>query len=80
MSVKVKNVSPFGDLEAPFVGLLGFGEVVDVADEHAALLLVQPFHYAPGDKAAEAFLKSLAAPADADPAAPADVPGEGEPA
>lgn len=86
MSVKVKNISPFGHLDVPLLGrVVEGGEVFDATEEQAALLLVQPFHYAPGDKAAETFLKALL-PAEEtqDVAAPAvespNASGEGEPA
>jgi hypothetical protein len=86
VSVKVKNISPFGHLDVPLVGrVVEAGEVFDATEEQAALLLMQPFHYAPGDKAAEAFLKALQpaeeVPAVAAPAAEStDASGEGEPA
>jgi hypothetical protein len=80
--VKIKNVSPFGELDVPLLRrIVGPGEVLEVDEEHARLLLIQPFHYAPGDDAAEAFLKALTAPetgeedpseAEAAPAPPAE--------
>ena len=77
MSIKVKNVSPFGHLDVPLLGrVVEAGEVFEAHEEHAAILLAQPFHYAPGDKPAEAFLKAQTAATDA-PEAPAT--GEGEP-
>lgn len=89
MSIKVKNISPFGHLDVPLLGrVVEAGEVFEALDEEAALLLVQPFHYAPADKAAESFLKALLdaqapaeePPADAAPAADPNASGEGEPA
>lgn len=61
--INIKNVSPFGELDIPLIGrIVGRDEVVDVDEEHARLLLIQPFHYAPADAAAEAFLKALTPP------------------
>ena len=46
----IKNVSPFGDLEVPAVGLtILAGETVDVPDAVAESLLEQTFHWASGD-------------------------------
>lgn len=57
---KVKNTSPFGDLFVPTLGVeVAFGEVIDVADDVAASLLEQPFHWSQGDS------KSAPAPAEA---------------
>lgn len=39
---QIKNVSPLGDLDVPLLRrIVRAGEVVDVADEHAARLLEQ---------------------------------------
>jgi hypothetical protein len=79
VSVKVKNISPFGHLDIPLVGrVVEAGEVFDATEDQASQLLAQPFHYAPGDKSAEAFLKALLGATDAPAEAPAT--GEGEPA
>lgn len=44
----VKNVSRFGDLDVPLLGReVAHGEVVDVTDEQAALLLAQPDNWEP---------------------------------
>jgi hypothetical protein len=49
---KIKNVSPFGDLDVPSLGIIvKLGESVDVSDEAAASLLEQPIHWAAGDSA-----------------------------
>lgn len=67
---KITNVSPFGDLDVPLLGLIvAAGETVDVTDEQAAVLLDQPFHWACADDA----------PADETPAAE-DFTSEGAPA
>lgn len=49
---KVKNISPFGDLEVPALGIeVLAGEVVEVSDDAAASLLDQPFHWESADGA-----------------------------
>lgn len=43
---KIKNVSPFGDLDVPLLGrIVASGETVEVTEEHAELLLQQPDNY-----------------------------------
>jgi hypothetical protein len=47
---KVKNVSPFGDLYVPALGIeIKSGETVEVPDELAANMLEQPFNWSAGD-------------------------------
>jgi len=47
---KIKNVSPFGDLDVPSLGItVAFGESVDVSNEAAESLLEQPIHWVAGD-------------------------------
>lgn len=49
---KVKNVSPFGGLEVPSLGIeVEAEEVIEVSDEVAAALLEQPFHWESADGA-----------------------------
>lgn len=66
---KIKNVSPFGDLDIPLLGrVVGAGSVVEVTDEQAAVLLLQEdnFHAA-GDgagKIKEEALEKQAAEAE----------------
>jgi hypothetical protein len=61
--INIKNVSPFGELDVPLLRrIVERDEVIEVDEEHARLLLIQPFHYAPADAAAEAFLKALTPP------------------
>lgn len=39
---KIKNVSPFGDLDVPLLGrVVEHGHIVEVSDEQAAILLQQ---------------------------------------
>ena len=43
---KIKNVSPFGDLDIPLLGqVVGHGKIVEVTDEQAAILLQQPDNF-----------------------------------
>lgn len=45
---KIKNVSPFGDLDVPLLGrVVAAGETVEVTDEQAEALLQQPDNYQP---------------------------------
>jgi hypothetical protein len=51
--MKIRNVSPLGDLDVPLLRRsIAAGEVVDIPDEHAQLL-AQFENFAPADKAAE---------------------------
>lgn len=39
---KIKNVSPFGDLDVPLLGrVFEHGSIIEVSDEDAAVLLMQ---------------------------------------
>jgi hypothetical protein len=70
--MKVKNVSPLGDLVVPALNLVvKAGDVVDVSEEAATSLLEQPANWAPGDaKAAKVAPEPTSTPdAPADPAA-----------
>lgn len=50
--MKIRNVSPMGDLDVPLLGaIVAHGEVVDVADEDAQVLLEQPYHFKLAEKA-----------------------------
>lgn len=58
---KIKNVSPFGDLDIPLLGrVVEAGAVVEVTDDQAAILLRQEdnFHAA-GDGAGDIKKASL---------------------
>lgn len=51
---KIKNVSPFGDLDVPLLGrIVKAGEAVDVSDAHADILLQQEINFQPVTKAAK---------------------------
>jgi hypothetical protein len=42
MSIKIKNVSPFGDLEVPLLGqVVAHGSIVEVTEEQGKILLGQ---------------------------------------
>ena len=42
MSFKIKNVSPFGDLEVPLLGqVVEHGSIIEVSEEQAKILLQQ---------------------------------------
>lgn len=57
---KIRNVSPLGDLEVPLLGRMGdralaAGEEVEVTDEHAKVLLLQPDNFAHVDGNLDGF-------------------------
>lgn len=59
---KIKNVSPFGDLDIPLLGrVVEAGQTVEVTDEQAAILLLQEdnFHAA-GDGAGDIKKEAIA--------------------
>jgi hypothetical protein len=48
MAQKIRNVSPYGDLDVPLLGVVVLaGETVDVTDEQAKNLLAQAENWAP---------------------------------
>lgn len=48
MAKKIRNVSPYGDLDVPLLGVVvPAGGVVDVTDENALILLDQPENWVP---------------------------------
>jgi len=45
---KIKNVSPFGDLEVPLLGIVfEHGTIQEVSEEHARILLMQTDNFQP---------------------------------
>lgn len=57
---KIKNVSPFGDLDVPLLGrVVASGETVEVTDEQAELLLQQPDNYRAVGAAAKGIEKEV---------------------
>jgi hypothetical protein len=63
---KIKNVSPFGDLMVPLLGIeFKHGSIIDVTEEEARILLMQEDNFKPwGPDAREALDKEKAAEAD----------------
>lgn len=48
MTVKIKNVSPFGDLEVPLLGqVVTHGSIIEVTEEQAKVLLTQEDNFKP---------------------------------
>lgn len=63
---KIKNVSPFGDLDVPLLGrVIAAGESVEVTDEQAEVLLQQPDNYQPVGAAAKEIKKEVTSDDDA---------------
>ncbi len=57
---KIKNVSPFGALDVPLLGVIVEpGETVEVTDEQAAVLLLQDLNFAPVGADAKAIVKDV---------------------
>ena len=57
---KIKNVSPFGDLDVPLLGVIvEAGATVEVDDDHAAILLQQELNFAPVGADAKAIVKDV---------------------
>jgi len=51
---KIKNVSPFGDLEVPLLGrIFEHGSILDVTEEQAEVLLRQTDNFQPWGEAAQ---------------------------
>jgi hypothetical protein len=64
---KIKNVSPFGDLEVPLLGVVvEHGKTVDVSDEQAEILLRQVDNFHPYGADARSIAEDVTN--DADPA------------
>jgi hypothetical protein len=81
---KVKNISPFGDLDVPLLGqIFPAGAILDLPDEQAEVLLRQTDNFqAWGDKAHRVQNKALKADAavqdSGEGVAPIAAPEEGE--
>lgn len=62
---KIKNVSPFGDLEVPLLGrVFEHGSIIEVSEEEARILLMQTDNFHPwGPDAREALEKEMEAEA-----------------
>lgn len=87
---KLKNISPLGALDVPLLRrVVEADEIVDVTEDQARVLLLQPDNYQPADKAAKTLAADLTAQQDDDGATshagdnedagtPASGEGEGE--
>lgn len=63
--MKLKNVSPYGDLDVPLLrSLVPAGAQVDVSEDQARRLLPQAENWQPADDEAKAVLADLTKPAD----------------
>lgn len=64
---KLKNTSPLGDLDVPLLRrVIETGEVFEVTEDQARVLLLQPDNYQPADKAAKTLAAALADEQDTD--------------
>lgn len=71
---KLTNISPLGALDVPLLrAVLEPGQTVEVTEDQARTLLLQPGNYAPADKAAKTLAASL--PDRQDPGQPDTRPG-----
>ncbi|MEJ1195077.1 hypothetical protein [Pseudarthrobacter sp. CCNWLW207] len=87
---RLKNISPLGALDVPLLRrVVEADEIVDVTEDQARVLLLQPDNYQPTDKAAKTLAADLTAQQDDDGAdshdgdnedagGPASGEGEGE--
>jgi cell shape-determining protein MreC len=66
---KLKNISPLGALDVPLLRtVVEAGQVIEVSEDHARVLLLQSDNYAPADKATKTLAASLADEQEADAA------------
>lgn len=87
---RIKNISPLGALDVPLLRrVVEAEEIIDVTEDQARVLLLQPDNYQPTDKAAKTLAADLTAQQDDDGAeshdgdnedagTPAGGEGEGE--
>ncbi|MGM9473186.1 hypothetical protein ACS5PJ_14425 [Pseudarthrobacter sp. YS3] len=87
---RIKNVSPLGALDVPLLRrVVEADEIIDVTEDQARVLLLQPDNYQPTDKAAKTLAADLTAQHDdagaesrdgdnEDAGTPAGGEGEGE--
>ena len=62
---KFKNISPLGALDVPLLRrIVEAEEIIDVTEDQARVLLLQPDNYQPTDKAAKALAADLTAQQD----------------
>ena len=59
---RLKNISPLGALDVPLLRrIVEAEEIIDVSEDQARVLLLQPDNYQPTDKAAKAIAADLTA-------------------
>ncbi|WP_160665338.1 hypothetical protein [Pseudarthrobacter sp. ATCC 49987] len=76
--MKIKNVSPLGALDVPLLRtVLEPDQIVDVTEDQARALLLQPGNYEPADRPAKTLAASLAAEQEPDEADSPDGQEEG---
>ncbi|MBT2594734.1 hypothetical protein [Arthrobacter sp. ISL-72] len=64
---RLKNISPLGALDVPLLRrVIEADEIVDVTEDQARVLLLQPDNYQPTDKAAKTLAADLTAQQDDD--------------
>lgn len=64
---RLKNISPLGALDVPLLRrIVDAEEIIDVTEDQARVLLLQPDNYQPTDKAARTLAADLAAQQDPD--------------
>lgn len=62
---RLKNISPLGALDVPLLRrIVDAEEIIDVTEDQARVLLLQPDNYQPTDKAAKALAADLTAQQD----------------
>ncbi|BCW79005.1 hypothetical protein [Arthrobacter sp. NicSoilC5] len=62
---RLKNISPLGALDVPLLRrIVDAEEIIDVTEDQARVLLLQPDNYQPTDKAANALAADLTAQQD----------------
>lgn len=70
---RLKNISPLGALDVPLLRrIVEADEIVDVTEDQARVLLLQPDNYQPTDKAAKTLAADLTAQQDPDAATSPD--------
>jgi hypothetical protein len=64
---RLKNISPLGALDVPLLRrVVEADEIIDVTEDQARVLLLQPDNYQPTDKAAKTLAAALTAQQDPD--------------
>jgi hypothetical protein len=64
---RLKNISPLGALDVPLLRrIVEADEIIDVTEDQAKVLLLQPDNYQPTDKAAKTLAADLTAQQEPD--------------